>query len=567
MPYRVLKTDGTLVAEIPDGIIDTETLDINLVGKNTTGYGTTLNTNFVKLLENFASPAPGPQNPLKGQIWFNTTANRLNVFDGNAWRSTGAPVVSSIQPTTLTSGDLWINPTDNQLWFYDGTDLQLAGPVYTSTQGISGFRVVTVYNINGIPKTLAFLWVGNARLGFFSAEDFTLQEEITGFAGTSVRAGFNAIDTGLFFDVRVKSAENLVTTDSTVVSPDEFFILTADSNLVSGQVIIDNDDEDGLAFGADGSTFTVGTQGAGYSFASSIKNLIPDRDFTILVNDGGLTVPALYIDSSDQRLGIFTASPETTLDVNGTLTIQGDLVVKGTTTTVSSTTITVDDKNLELGVVSSPTDITADGGGITLKGSTDKTITWDLANTNWTSSENWNLLSGKSYKINNSLALSSTTLGSSVVNSSLTSVGTLVQLQVDNININLNTISSTTGDLILDSAGVISASSKRITSVADPISDNDAANKDYVDTALATFDVVISLTMAENELNQGQIGSILESMVSASDKLPGTVGKVLVSEVTSAGDSTSTDVERRIWYYEVDTSSTWVYQNWSDPLP
>ena len=109
----------------------------------------------------------------------------------------------------------------------------------------------------------------------------------------------------------------------------------------------------------------------------------------------------------------------------GGVTIGGDLTVNGTTTTVNSTTITVDDKNIELGSVTSPTDAGADGGGITLKGTTDKTWNWVDATDAWTSSEHINLASGKSYYINGSSVLSSTTLGSGVTSSSLTSVGTI----------------------------------------------------------------------------------------------------------------------------------------------
>lgn len=110
---------------------------------------------------------------------------------------------------------------------------------------------------------------------------------------------------------------------------------------------------------------------------------------------------------------------------NSTLVVQGNLTVNGTTTTVNSTTINVDDINIELGSVASPTDTTANGGGIILKGATDKTILWDSANSNWTSSEHWNLVTGKVFKINNVEILSATALGTSVVSSSLTSVGTL----------------------------------------------------------------------------------------------------------------------------------------------
>ena len=83
------------------------------------------------------------------------------------------------------------------------------------------------------------------------------------------------------------------------------------------------------------------------------------------------------------------------------LALSGDLTVNGTTTTINSTTLTVDDKNIEIGSVTTPTDTTANGGGITLKGTTDKTIIWDSVNSNFTSSEHVNVSTGKSYKINN----------------------------------------------------------------------------------------------------------------------------------------------------------------------
>jgi hypothetical protein len=107
------------------------------------------------------------------------------------------------------------------------------------------------------------------------------------------------------------------------------------------------------------------------------------------------------------------------------LVLSGDLTVNGTTTTINSTEITVDDKNLTLGSVATPTDAGADGGGITLKGATDKTLNWIDATDSWTSSEHVNLASGKELKINGTSVLSGSTLGSGVTASSLTSVGTI----------------------------------------------------------------------------------------------------------------------------------------------
>ena len=111
--------------------------------------------------------------------------------------------------------------------------------------------------------------------------------------------------------------------------------------------------------------------------------------------------------------------------ISSNLTISGNLTVNGTQTIVNSTTVQVDDKNIELGTVASPTDTTADGGGITLKGATDKTFNWVNSTASWTSSEHVDLGSGKEFKIAGTSVLSGSTLGSGVTGSSLTSVGTL----------------------------------------------------------------------------------------------------------------------------------------------
>jgi len=109
------------------------------------------------------------------------------------------------------------------------------------------------------------------------------------------------------------------------------------------------------------------------------------------------------------------------LTVNHDVSIIGNLTVEGTLTTINSTTLTVDDGNLELGSRPSPTDITADGGGITLKGATDKTITWNNnGSDNWTSGSNWNIASGKTYKIDNTTVL---TVNSILPNATTFSIG------------------------------------------------------------------------------------------------------------------------------------------------
>jgi hypothetical protein len=166
---------------------------------------------------------------------------------------------------------------------------------------------------------------------------------------------------------------------------------------------------------------------------------LPDASGTIALTNNKLS--AFAATSSSELAGVISdetgtgalvfantptlVTPNIGAATGTSLTLSGDLTVNGTTTTLNSTTVTVDDKNIELGSVATPTDVTADGGGITLKGTTDKTLNWVDATDAWTSSEHVNLLTGKAYYVNGTSVLSSTTLGSGVTGSSLTSVGTI----------------------------------------------------------------------------------------------------------------------------------------------
>ena len=160
---------------------------------------------------------------------------------------------------------------------------------------------------------------------------------------------------------------------------------------------------------------------AGGGAASSVISIAGSGAYCTLTGNQTLSGNKTFTGTVD--LSGATLSGNTTFSNN--LTVTGDLVVQGTTTTVESTTVTVSDKNLELGSVTTPTDTTADGGGITLKGATDKTFNWVNSTDSWTASEHIDLASGKEFKINGTSVLTGSALGSGVTGSSLTSVGTL----------------------------------------------------------------------------------------------------------------------------------------------
>lgn len=160
---------------------------------------------------------------------------------------------------------------------------------------------------------------------------------------------------------------------------------------------------------------------AGGGAASSVISIAGSGAFTTLTTNQTISGNKTFTGTVD--LSGATLSGNTTFSNN--LTVSGDLTVSGTTTTVNSTQVDVADKNITLGNVSTPTDSTADGGGISLKGATDKLFRWLNATDSWTSSEHIDLASGKEFKINGTSVLSGSTLGSGVTSSSLTSVGTI----------------------------------------------------------------------------------------------------------------------------------------------
>ncbi len=186
------------------------------------------------------------------------------------------------------------------------------------------------------------------------------------------------------------------------------------------------------------------------------------------------------------------------LNVGGNLVVTGDLTINGTTTTINATTITVDDKNIELGSVATPTNTTADGGGITLKGSTDKTFNWVNASSAWTSSEHLNLLTGKEYKINNTTVLSSTqVLGKGFTNAAGEIVTTDGTQTLSNKTLSGGSASNLTG-LGFQTGTVIDEFSTDSTLSGDSNSavPTEAAVKGYVDTALSGYIVSEADTLA-----------------------------------------------------------------------
>ena len=284
---------------------------------------------------------------------------------------------------------------------------------------VDGHTNLDNINIAGVTTTSGLLDINaGGQANTFKVEDLTDNRVViagTGgeleddanltFNGSTLAVGVNLDVTG---DLDVDGHTNL---DNVSVAGVTTFTGAIDANGdldVDGHTELDNVNISGIATAT---AFHTGAEGS-----------------AIRVTSNTISGPAeMFID------------PAGVGDNTGALRIKGDLFVDGTQTVINSTTIELGDFIVGIATTAT-TDSLSDGAGIKI--GPDNTFLYDHTNTSLKSSENLNLASSKVYKIDGTDVLSATTLGSGVVNSSLTSLGTLLGLTVSG-QTTLNTLGVT----------------------------------------------------------------------------------------------------------------------------
>jgi len=512
MSYKINKTDGTLLVDLIDGTINTESTDITLIGRNYKGFGELINENFVKMLENFASSS-APANPLRGQLWYDTSESRLKVYNGTEFATNGI-IVASTQPN-LATGDIWLNSLTNQMSFFDGTDLVLVGPVHTAAQGVSGFVSQSILDTQNQTKTVLKFFVGNTLIGVWSAAQFTpvsaqlIAELVSGSNPTgTIYQGFNTTNTAYKYRGIATLAEGLIDGLGTTILADSF--LRSDANdITTGSLKIQNNS--GLTLGLNDS-LQLKFGSVTLPNTNIIVSNVSNADIAINAKNPA-EYTAIFVDGSAARVGIFNTTPAYSLDITGDVRIQGNLITSGSSTAVTAEDLRVEDKTIQLATITGSAignDAYIDGGGIIIKSTvSDKSLLWEDSTDSWKSSEHFNLATGKEYKINGTSVLSSTTLGATVINApGLTSIGTLTSLNVGNLSLSGITISATGNLQLQASTNIISIQgSARITGLGLPTAASDATRKDYVDGYLP-ISLVADIT-GFSALSGGVNGSII----------------------------------------------------------
>ena len=284
MAYTINKTDGTILATVADGTINTDT-SITIVGKNYAGYGEFLNENMVKLLESGANSSQ-PSAPLTGQLWFDKSAGLLKVYNGSVFKNLGSATSSATTPSSAVTGDLWFDTTNSQLKVYNGSSFILVGPAFTSGTGTSGAIVDTVQDTGATDHVVVKMFVEGTIVSITSKDaTFTPSVALSGFA--TIGPGYNLSTTVSNATVRGTSsdASTLDGVDSTG------FLSALNNDTTAGTLGVLNDT--GLSVGVD-SDAKISVSGNDVSIA----NQTSDGDINLIVNDGGVNTTVINIDGA-----------------------------------------------------------------------------------------------------------------------------------------------------------------------------------------------------------------------------------------------------------------------------
>jgi len=290
MAYTINKFNGSILTTVLDGTID-RTTPIKLVGRDYAGYGEIQNENFVFLLENFADNTP-PRNPLTGQLWFDTSQQKLKVYKNTEFRTLGTVEISATEPNNLSNGEFWWDSNTNQLYGYNGIGFDLIGPEKAGS-GITRFTSRTIKNNSDVDESVIVGTINNDPVIIVSDSEFTISavDFIDGFS--NIKKGINLKNSstgvtdpqGYWFWGTASNADRLDDLDST-----QFLRSDEDTTLVGSLIFSDNNT--GLEF----SSSTVKDTATGLEISTAQGEIV----FSESEND---TV-TFKIDTQDSETGL-----------------------------------------------------------------------------------------------------------------------------------------------------------------------------------------------------------------------------------------------------------------------
>ncbi len=377
MAYTINKTDGTVVATIADGTIDTST-SLTLFGQNYSGFGELLNENLIKLLENSSSTA-SPTSPLKGELWFDNNTGQLKVYNGTQFEPTGGAQSSATKPSNPSIGDLWLDSTNDQVFVYTGDsrthqihdEWELLGPAFTASQTQSGFVIETIASSGG-DKVVASMYAGTTRVAILSKETFTPSASQTGFAtikaGITLNSTLSAVFEGTTTSATALDVSSTSNTSASIIAGGNF--LRSDvADTTVGALTVDTDS--GVIIG-DSQELTITVSSNNVKMAQTSEN----KDFTISTNTGGTQTDRLVITGASGAMAI-----------TGNVTITGNLNISGEYNATSSQISTYDDAFIKVNNGNSEVDA---GLIVETSDTDDARLFYEVGTNRWMAGENQN---------------------------------------------------------------------------------------------------------------------------------------------------------------------------------
>ena len=247
MAYNITQTNGTALISggLADGTIDNTTTSLTLVGKNYPGYGTFLNQNVVRIVENFANGS-SPTGPLPGQLWWDTSTKLININTATikgsasqAFKPLATMSASATAPNNPVTGEQWWDTGNLQLKVYNGTSWTTVGPAATSATGNSGAIPDTIVATSPSATYVVLkMYVDNILIALYSKES-SFTTAVTGFS--TIKPGLN-LSTALAnngFQGNATAALNMIVSGATV--PASSFLRNDQSGTVNGSLSVTND--------------------------------------------------------------------------------------------------------------------------------------------------------------------------------------------------------------------------------------------------------------------------------------------------------------------------------------
>lgn len=307
---------------------------LELVGPGYVNYGTAIAQNFLKLLENFSGPNP-PQNPIEGQLWYDTGSSDRKILrvHNSSPTSKGWPTASGIYQqandpslgtnsadriTSIKDGDLWVNLATGQLNLRSGGQWVVVGPTTITGAEKTGLEVTKVTSSLGTIYPIIQKYVGGEVVEIISFNEFTPRTVINGFG--TIKPGSNLTSrNNARYNGTADRASALEVSRGIVIQATDILKNRAVSQIHTGTLIIES--SNGIRVKYPSSDYFIQLSNTSQEGLLNFNN--PSSTFKLGINLDSY----IKFNGQHKNIGINTSTSSTspTLDVNGSGRFKGVL--------------------------------------------------------------------------------------------------------------------------------------------------------------------------------------------------------------------------------------------------